>query len=173
MKIELKKIKTNLAFSEETIMFNAEVCINGVVVGTAQNDGRGGCTYYGANGYGLSDEIRERNKTLIKQAEEFCKALPKTKYLDLEFDQSLESVIDDLVSKHLEEKEAKKLEKKMETHIMWGVPKGNSYVQVKFKTPLSAIPIDKLQTYVNKYKLELKKGEVFLNTNFERLGIKI
>ncbi len=61
----------------------------------------------------------------------------------------------------------------METHIMWGVPKGNSYVQVKFKTPLSAIPIDKLQTYVNKYKLELKKGEVFLNTNFERLGIKI
>ena len=175
MKIELKKIKTNLAFSEETIMFNAEVCINGVVVGTAQNDGHGGNTYYGANGYGLSDEIRERNKTLIKQAEDFCKALPKIKVADLnfEYDQSLESVIDDLISKHLEEKEVKKLEKKMETHIMWGIPNGSSYAYINFKQPLANLPKDKLQNYVNQYKLKLKKGEVFLNTNFEKLGIKI
>lgn len=173
MKIELKRVKINLAFSEETTMFNAELCVNGVVIGTTQNDGRGGCTYYGANAYGLSDEQIKRNKDLLKQGEEFCKALPQKDYGDFKIDMNLEHFIDDLLYAELKKKEAKKLEKKMETHILWGIPNGHSYTQIKFKVPLSMIHVDKLQAYVNKYKLQLKKGEVFLNTNFEKLGIKI
>ncbi len=56
---------------------------------------------------------------------------------------------------------------------MWGVPNGSSYAYINFKQPLANLPKDKLQNYVNQYKLKLKKGEVFLNTNFEKLGIKI
>ena len=183
MKIELKNIKINLTFSEETIMFMADLAINGVIVGEAENDGRGGCTFYGAKGYDvkkqefLSDEIRQRNRDIISQAEIFCKNLPKTKYDfglgEMEMEQTLESVIDNLVTAEVEKKEKKKFEKKMSNHIFWGIPNGHSYTQVKFKIPLKQIPLVRLQSVINKYKAELKEGEVFLNTNLEELGVKI
>ena len=91
----------------------------------------------------------------------------------MELAQSLESVIDDLVTAELEKKEQKKLEKKMVDAILWGKPNGHSYTQVKFKIPLSKIPLMQLQGVVNKYKTELKEGEQFLNTNLEELGIKL
>ena len=183
MKIELKNVKINLTFSEETIMFMADLAINGVIVGEAENDGRGGCTFYSAKNYDvkkqtfLSDEIRNRNRELIKQAEEFCKSLPKKQW-DFggevhEFSQTLESVIDDLVNDEVNKKEQKKLEKKMVDHIMWGKPNGATYSLVKFKMPLKQIPLIQLQSVVNKYKNTFKEGEVFLNTNLEELGIKI
>jgi hypothetical protein len=183
MKIELKNIKINLTFSEETIMFMADLAINGVIVGEAENDGRGGCTFYGAKGYDvkkqefLSDEIRQRNRDIISQAEIFCKNLPKTKYDfglgEMEMEQTLESVIDDLVSAEINKKEQKKLEKKMVDHIMWGKPNGATYSLVKFKIPLKQIPPNTLQAYIDKYREKFKEGEVFLNTNLEELGIKI
>ena len=183
MKIELKNIKINLTFSEETTMFRADLAINGVIVGEAENDGRGGCTFYSAKSYDvkkqafLPDEIRQQYRNTIKQAEEFCSSLPKEKYDyglgEMELAQSLESVIDDLVTAELEKKEQKKLEKKMLDAILWGKPNGHSYTQVKFKMPLSKIPLMQLQGVVNKYKTELKEGEQFLNTNFEALGIKL
>ena len=183
MKIELKNVKINLTFSEETIMFRADLAIDGIVVGEAENDGRGGCTFYSAKSYDvkkqefLSDEIRNRNRGIISQAEEFCKSLPKKQW-DFggdvhEFDQTLESVIDDLVNDEVNKKEQKKLEKKMVDHIMWGKPNGATYSLVKFKIPLKQIPIVKLQAVINKYKQEFKEGEVFLNTNLEELGVKI
>jgi hypothetical protein len=183
MKIELKNIKINLTFSEETIMFMADLSIDGVIVGEAENDGRGGCTFYSAKSYDvkkqafLSDEIRNRNRDIISQAEIFCKGLPKKKYDfglgEHEFDQTLESVIDDLVNDELNKKEKKKLEKKMVDHIMWGKPNGVTYSLVKFKMPLKQIPLIQLQAVINKYKNTFKEGEVFLNTNLEELGIKI
>jgi hypothetical protein len=183
MKIELKNIKINLTFSEETIMFMADLAINGVIVGEAENDGRGGCTFYSAKNYDvkkqtfLSDEIRNRNRDIISQAEEFCKNLPKQK-VDFglgvhEFNQTLESVIDDLVNDELNKKEKKKMEKKMVDAILWGIPNGATYSLVKFKIPLKQIPLIQLQSVINKYKREFKEGEVFLNTNLEELGVKI
>lgn len=183
MKIELKNIKINLTFSEETIMFMADLAINGVIVGEAENDGRGGCTFYSAKNYDvkkqtfLSDEIQNRNRDIISQAEEFCKNLPKQK-VDFglgvhEFNQTLESVIDDLVNDELDKKEKKKMEKKMVDHIMWGKPNGATYSLVKFKIPLKQIPPNTLQTYIDKYRAKFKEGEVFLNTNLEELGVKI
>jgi hypothetical protein len=56
---------------------------------------------------------------------------------------------------------------------MWGKPKGHSYSQVKFKIPLAQVATNRLQEIVDKYKKELKEGEVFLNTNLESLGIKL
>ena len=179
MKIELKNVKINLTFSEETTMFMADLVVNGVVVGEANNDGRGGCTFYSVKTYDskkrtfLSDSEQERNRQLLKQAEEYCLSLPKVRVeeYDFEYDMNLVHFIDDLINKELEKKEQKKLEKKMINSIMWGKPKGYSYSQVKFKVPLAEVT--NLQTYVDKYKKEFKEGEVFLNTNLESLGIKL
>ena len=181
MKIELKNLKINLTFSAETTMFRADLAVNGVLVGEANNDGRGGCTFYSPRTYDskkqtfLSDSEKARNKEFIKKAEEFCKALPKVRVeeYDFEFDMNLEHFIDDLVTAELEKKEKKKMEKQMANSIMWGKPKGHSYSQVKFKIPLAQIPTTRLQEVVDKYKKELKEGEVFLNTNLESLGIKL
>jgi hypothetical protein len=77
MKIELKNVKINLTFSEETIMFKADVVINGVVAGEAENDGRGGSTFYSAKTYDvkkqqfLSDAERQRNKEFVKLSPQF------------------------------------------------------------------------------------------------------
>jgi uncharacterized protein YbgA (DUF1722 family) len=43
---------------------------------------------------------------------------------------------------------------------------------VKFKVPLSQIPLAQLQGYIDKYKNDFKDGQVFLNTNLEALGVK-
>ena len=183
MKIELKNLKINLSFSEETIMFMADLVINGIVVGEANNDGRGGCTNYSAKNYDvkkqafLPDAEREKNKELIKQAEAFCKSQPKrvVNFGDTthEFNVNLEFVIDELVDGELKKKEQKKLEKKMLDAILWGKPNGSSYTLVKFKMPLSTVPLIQLQSLINKYKTELKEGEQFLNTNLEVLGVKL
>ena len=181
MKIELKNLKINLTFSEETTMFMADLVVNGVVVGEANNDGRGGCTFYSVKTYDskkrtfLSDSEQERNRQLLKQAEEYCLSLPKVRVeeYDFEYDMNLEHFIDELVNQEIKKKEDKKLEKKMETTIMWGKPNGRSYIQVKFKVPLAKIPLAQLQGFVDKYKKEFKEGDVFLNTNLERLGVKL
>lgn len=166
MKIELKSVKINLTFSEETIMFKADVFVDGVKTAYAENDGRGGCTYYSPY---------EGKKELLKQAEAFCLSLPpiRSEEYDFEYDMNLEHFIDNLIEEELKKKEQKKLEKKMVDTIMWGKPNGHSYVQVKFKIPLAKVPTAKLQEIVDKYKKEFKQGEEFLNTNLEALGIKL
>ena len=88
MKIELKNVKFSEAMSEETNAFTADLYINGKKAGYCKNTGQGGCTdYYGIEHY---------QSDIIKEAETYCKSLPKTKWKDMEFDQSLESVIDQL-----------------------------------------------------------------------------
>ena len=168
MKIELKNIKINLTFSEETTMFMADVYVNGKKTAYANNDGRGGCTFYNSYHSPNNDED-------LRQAEAYCLSLPKVRVeeYDFEFDMNLEHFIDDLVHAELEKKEKKKMEKQMANSIMWGKPKGHSYSQVKFKVPLAEIPTTRLQEVVDKYKKEFKSGDVFLNTNLESLGIKL
>jgi hypothetical protein len=168
MKIELKNVKINLTFSEETTMFMADVYVNGKKTAYANNDGRGGCTFYNSYHSPNNDED-------LRQAEAYCLSLPKVRIeeYDFEYDMNLEHFIDDLVMAELEKKEKKKFEKQMANSIMWGKPKGHSYSQVKFKVPLAEIPTTRLQEVVDKYKKEFKSGDVFLNTNLESLGIKL
>jgi hypothetical protein len=168
MKIELKNVKINLTFSEETTMFMADVYVNGKKTAYANNDGRGGCTFYNSYHSPNNDED-------LRQAEAYCLSLPKVRVeeYDFEYDMNLEHFIDDLVTAELEKKEKKKFEKQMVNSIMWGKPKGHSYSQVKFKVPLAEIPTTRLQEVVDKYKKEFKSGDVFLNTNLESLGIKL
>ena len=162
MKIELKSIKFSEAMSEETNAFTANLYINGKNVGYCKNQGHGGCTDYNAN--------EPEDWKTIKEAEAYCKALPKVKYSNMEFDQSLESVIDQLLEDWLKAKEVKKQERKMQTCILVGVPDGGSYGVYNFKTALSNVPVGQLNASILRIKSKLETGEVILNTNLEALG---
>jgi len=167
MKIELKSIKFSEAMSEETNAFTANLYINGKNVGYCKNQGHGGCTDYNSN----SPELRP----IIKEAEEYCKALPKTKWKGMEFDQSLESVIDQLLEDWLKAKEVKKMERKMLTCILIGSPDENrlNYAYYNFKRPLSSIPVPQLQASIERIKAKMPKNEVILNTNLKALGVQV
>jgi len=78
---------------------------------------------------------------------------------------TMESKIEQLFETWLNDKETKKLEKKMETSLMWGVPKSDRYTIVNFKVKLTDIPSNILQDKITFYKGLLKEGEKFLNTN--------
>ena len=173
MKIELKSVKINNAFSEETICFKADVFVNGVKTAYASNDGRGGCTFY--NSY-------EGKRELLKEAEAYAISLPSEYYdfgdTKMEIKSNLEGIIDTMIGDILSEKENAKHEKKvaklMVNHIVYGVPNGNSYATISFKgkpkfDEMIKTPQGK-QAVINLYnriKSELKKGKKILNTNIE------
>ena len=167
MKIELKSIKFSEAMSEETNAFTANLYINGKNVGYCKNQGHGGCTDYNSN--------TPEDRKVIQEAEAYCKALPKTKWKGMEFDQSLESVIDQLLEDWLKEKEVKKFEKKMQICILVGSPDENrgGYSYYNFKKPLSSIPAPQLQASIVRIKAKLNAGDVILNTNLTALGVSI
>jgi len=172
MKLELKNIKVNLAFSEETTMFKADIYANGKKIGYADNDGHGGCTCY--NAY-------EGQREALKAAEAFAQTLPSDFYQyggeKREIKMNLEHWIDKQVDEHINAKERVKFEKKIqkmcETKIVWGVPNSGNVQAWGFKgnklnlsticlTPNGRIAVDNL---VAKVKAELKDGEVIFNKN--------
>ena len=174
MKIELKNVMFSEAMSEETNAFTADLYINGKKVGYCKNTGQGGCTDYHGD-YSSNDATTKRNNALITEAEAYCKALPKTKWKQMEFAQSLESVIDDLLENWLEAKEVKKFEKKMLTCILVGSADDNrnQYSYYNFKRPLSDFTPKQLQDSISRIKTNLKAGQVILNTNLEVLGVNV
>lgn len=166
MKIELKKIKVAEHMSEETTAFTADLFVDGKNIGYVKNDGHGGCTDYNSN-------PDEKSREVLKAAEAYCLTLPDIDCGSFKLKMNLEHFIDELLEKHLKEKDQIKLTKKMVNTIMWGVPNGHSYMQVKLSKPLAECNVVSLQNTIDKYKKEFKAGEQFLNTNLEALGIKL
>mgnify|MGYP000205058208 FL=1 len=166
MNIELKKIKVAENMSEETTAFTAELFVNGKNIGYVKNDGRGGCTDY----YNNPDE---KSKEALKAAKAYCLTLPEVDYGAFKHKMDLETFIDELLEKHLKEKEQKKLEKKMIDTIIFGVPNGYSYTQIKQKKPLATFPVESLQKAIDNLKASFKNGEIIMNTNLEILGVKL
>jgi hypothetical protein len=62
MKIEVRNVKEVKSMSEETMCFTATVVIDGAVVGTVRNDGRGGAHMYSPPA--IADRLEEHAKTL-------------------------------------------------------------------------------------------------------------
>lgn len=123
MKIELKNLQVFERMSEETNAFAADLYINGKKVGDAKNDGRGGCTSYGAI-YTTDDAKQEEYYRAIAEAEAYCKTLPPIEFpADIgggSMECTLENLIDDLVEQHLRSKALQKIQKKTVTHIVYG-----------------------------------------------------
>ena len=163
MKIQLKNVKINDSFSEETICFKADVFVNGKKTALAENDGRGGCTFIHA--------YPEKKSELV-ELEKYCKSLPKRVYDFGEFENNLESVIEDLLNEKMAEKEQKKIDKLCLTSIVYGIPGGISYNFIGFKGKPKLDDIKKteagqkaIDNLLKKVKSELKEGQIIFNTN--------
>ena len=162
MKVELKNVKFSESLSEETNAFTADVFIDGKKCGYVRNDGCGGCTnvqaYSDPGLYGI-----------MQMAENFLRTQPDinigTEAKPFMVKSNFENVVDQLFEQWLTKKETKKFEKKMETSLMWGIPGGTSYTQMKFVKPLAFIDHEILQKFIDKYKKDFKEGEKYLNTN--------
>jgi len=158
MKIELKNIKVNKMFSEETTCFTADVFINGKKTAYAKNDGRGGNT-----------NIQPYVGMSLNEVYNFCKTLPKK----FGYPQTLDYLIDDLLFEKEKEKEQKKINKLCLTNIVWGKENGTSYTKISFKgspklEDLKKTTVGKtaLKSLIEKVKKEyMKEGEVLFNDN--------
>jgi hypothetical protein len=172
MDIQLKGLYVSEKMSEETTAFKANLYINNIKAGYADNDGRGGMTFYHSEG--------EKGKRLIAEAEEWCKKLPP-KVLDgfegndkYTLPMNLEHFIDDLVADHLDQKYKmqfqRKMEKVMANGILVGIP-DKEYRAWSFKVPLAMVlqspaGIKSVRKLIQEKIIpNMKEEEKFLNTN--------
>ena len=66
------------------------------------------------------------------------------------------------------------MEKNFLTQICVGVPNSSTYCMYNLKKPLEMFSREALQRMIDvQVKPNLKDGEVILNTNLEKLGLKI
>jgi hypothetical protein len=168
MIIELKSFKHYQKLSDETYCFTANIYVNGIKCGTAENRGIGGETDYSSDRRIGSDE-------LIKQAEQFCLGLPsetlvihdRTITLDMNLCSYIDNLVDGLVKAKYKEKDAQKLRKEMQSGILIG--DDEKYAKIGFKIPLSEV-MAKHPDYFQKTLKEMlvkygKDGSRLLNTN--------
>lgn len=175
MKIELKNLKINLAFSEETTQFMADLCINGINAGSARNDGQGGSTWYNA-------DSKPSSRALVAEAEAYCKALPPLTYeyggKNHEIAMNLEHFIDEIVEKAVEKKEEAKFAKKLQTNMLKGLVYGTStqFSTLTWKGHTIASMLTSAQGRIvltNKILELTKGGHKILNTNLPEILAKI
>jgi hypothetical protein len=104
--ITLKRFQHYPRMSEETNAFNADIVHDGVVVGSAENDGHGGCTFVHLNdkGRAIPEIVTASN-------------LPEGN------DDSLTDIVDNLVEQAIHskwvEKQRKKVEKQLATTVLF------------------------------------------------------
>lgn len=175
MNIELRSLSIHDRLSQETVAFTASLYIDKRKVGYARNSGEGGPTDYGPDNY--HDNVC---KSLIKEAEDYCKSLAA---LDLgeygKIPMNMEHYIDQLVDDFWQEKENKRFKKTMAIHeidsILTGVPGQPSYTRIKLgshkykPTIANALETEAgrtaLKNYIVKIKTELTPPECILNKN--------
>jgi len=161
MKIELKNVKINKMFSEESTCFMADVFINGKKTAYAQNDGHGGNTNI--------QPLNEGMSKVLDEVYNYCKTLPK----EFGYPRTLDSVIDDILFEKEKEKEEKKIDKLCLTNIVWGKENGTSYTKISFKGSPKLEDLKKttqgnsaLKSLIEKVKKEyMKEGDVLFNKN--------
>lgn len=107
MKIELKALKYSDFASQETHCFQANIYIDGKKRGTADNDGRGGMTTI--RPWGLYEEIKRYTDKIPPTIHKYEGAV-------MELETSPDSLIDELVTLALHEKDLKRA---MRTRILF------------------------------------------------------
>ena len=169
MKIELKNIKHSQWGSEETQCFQANIYLNGKLVGFCDNDGKGGCTSY--------NRIGNVDYKVIQEMEEYCEGLPPIVYDSNLYESgkctikmTLEHYLDDLLCQYLDGKEKAKMIKKMDKAILIG--NSRSYQIISFKTPLKELWEKHPQYFTKTLKESLNKyainGNTLLNNNIPK-----
>ena len=140
MKFALKRFKNYPRMSEETEAFNADVFYEGVLVGSAENGGRGGSTFVRLNPKG-----REIPEVVAADAmPEFANGAVN--------EDSLGQIVDNLVEQLLKakwlEKERKKVVKKLAANVLFN-RKGDK--DGTFRTyNLAGKPFDEVNLFAKK-----------------------
>jgi hypothetical protein len=110
--ITLKRFQHYPRMSEETVAFNADIVHEGVVVGSAENDGHGGCTFVHLNDKGRA-----------------VPAIVSASNLPEGDDDSLTDIVDNLVDQTIHskwvDKQRKRVEKELATTVLFN-RKGDS-----------------------------------------------
>ena len=160
MKLELKNVKFYESMSEETNCFQADLFINGKKIAYVKNDGRGGSTDYNVHDF--------KDQPVLREAEAYCKTLPKERIGNTDYEVSLEGKIDDLFEDWLKVKADKKLLKDMEKGILIGTR--NQYQMLYWKHPIiTLLSVEKGREVIRKtLKDYIDKGETILNTNIPK-----
>lgn len=127
MEITLKNVKFSERFSRETNCFTASIYANGILIGSAENEGHGGSTF-------VRHDLK--NKTKYLEAEKYVSKQPKINIgseNDPYFVESnMESLVDSLFEKWLIQKELDKIKKKFVNHIVWQIGDNPNYHLIKY-----------------------------------------
>ena len=167
MKLEIKNIRYFPTRSEETNNFTADIYVDGVKVGRADNTGQGGPTTY----YVIKNELVGK----LKAAEKYAGSSPptKTSFGDKSFDieSNLEWVIDTAVEDFIKNKEMIKFNKAKERAMLKGLVYSDNETSFRTVTwghrtmaEVLAIPSGKIAIRNEIKKVKAKGGKV-LNTN--------
>lgn len=169
MKLEIKNIRYFPTRSEETNNFTADIYVDGVKVGRADNTGQGGPTSY----YVIKNELVGK----LKAAEKYAESLPPTisSYGEddkaFEIKSNLEWVIDMAVEDFINNKDIIKFNKAKERAMLKGIVYSDN--ETSFRTitwghrtmaEVLAIPSGKIAIRNEIKKVKAKGGKV-LNTN--------
>jgi hypothetical protein len=104
--ITLKRFQHYPRMSQETEAFNADLAYEGVVIGSAENNGHGGCTFV---------HLNDKGRAIL--------ALVEASRLSELDDNSLTSIVDELVGKTIHDKwvakQRKKTEKELATKVLF------------------------------------------------------
>ena len=165
-KIELKSVKIYESLSEETTCFTSNLYINGKLTGYCENLGHGGNTF-------INGKDKE-SQDLIDKVDKWCKENPvKVDICGLLYtSDSLESRIDDIIDKKVNEKEDKKIEKKCISNLCFTKSKeGEQVISYNVLSWKNAKISDMLNSpngrvvIAKTIKSELSKGYRLLNKN--------
>lgn len=173
MIVKLKNIYVCDELSEQSAAFQAELYVNNIKAGVAENKGQGGPTQYIAQS--------EEGRKLLRDAEEWCKGRPPFICNDILVDEqpfaipiTLELILDQQLADYLRVLDERRLHRKMasdmEDGILFGLP-GTGYSKLSFKVPLTTVLAGEagaklLQSLLHDKVLpQLRDGEKILNTN--------
>lgn len=102
LSVELKKLQIVTRMSQETICFVADVYVNGKRAGTAENEGHGGNT-----------NVRIMDKAVAEALQAHALAVLPDEFKQYKHVNATEWLIDDLVGKAMDAKEAARVAKKV------------------------------------------------------------
>jgi len=110
MNVELRRISHYARLSQETTAFAADIYLDGVKSGTAENDGHGGATMI--SGRGCEDRLAAYARTLPKVVTD----LPDHAgaWEPFSYQPDAESVVNDFLDAYLRAKETKRIRAKFE-----------------------------------------------------------
>lgn len=173
-KIELKKVK--MFRGHDGVGLDCDLYVDDKKVAHVFDSASGGENEY--EPYGENQNEFKANRKILEELEEYAKTLPEKKstFNEETYPHDLGDIINDILNELEKEKSAKKIVKMFDTHIIAGIPNGDSVREWSYGKPklqLRTLPVAKLQADIILIKTKLKAGEQILNTNLRALGLEI